>query len=73
MTAIATPERLWRIELSCGHSHEVYSFIGDFDYAVLHDGVPEFCPDCRDLDRDPIVKLVSAEVIAVGIDLSGGI
>jgi hypothetical protein len=39
-------QRLWRLELACGHTQEVWTFVGDFDYAASHFGLPEVCSEC---------------------------
>lgn len=62
---MASPERLWTVTLSCGHSYEVYTFIGDFDYMKAHEGLGQICVDCRDEGKEDWVKeLVSAVLIA---------
>lgn len=39
-------ERHWLETYSCTHQIEVITFIGDFDIAAAHAGLPAVCYDC---------------------------
>jgi hypothetical protein len=45
----AQGHRLWRETYTCGHTLLVRTFIGDFDFARAHAGLPAFCRECDQL------------------------
>lgn len=63
MTQTSEHERLWLVTLACGHQHQVWTFIGDFDYAKHHEGLGEICHECRDAGKEFVVDLVSAVLL----------